>query len=151
MDKVDHEIIKELSEDCRRPFSEIGKKIGVSTQTVIKRYNQMKSNGTIQLCAIKIDPKKIGYEGTAHLLITHSSRNTLSETIEQIKKIPNIVIASKAIGDSEGYAVLLFKNSEDLYKKILQIKKLPSISALEVSFAIPGMQYFPPQSIPPDL
>jgi Lrp/AsnC family transcriptional regulator for asnA, asnC and gidA len=152
MDKIDLQIIKELSEDARKPFIKIAKKIGVSTQTVIKRYNEMKAKGIIQLCAITIDLKKIGYKGAAHLLITHSPESRLSETMEQLKNIQNVVIASKAIGDFEGYAILVFKDVEDLYEKVLQIKGLSSISTVEVSFAIPGMQYFPPKVKPiPDL
>lgn len=148
MDKIDLEIIKELSDDARKPFRKIAKKIGISTQTVIKRYNEMKAKGTIQLCTIKIDLTKIGYKGTAHLLITSSLETSLSETIEELKSIQNIIIASKAFGDFEGYAILAFKDIEDLYEKVLQIKKLPCISNVEVSFAIPGMQHFPQSSHP---
>jgi Lrp/AsnC family transcriptional regulator for asnA, asnC and gidA len=152
MDKIDFQIINELLEDARKPFIKIAKKIGVSIQTVIKRYNEMKAKGIIQLCAISINLKKIGYEGTAHLLITHSPGSRLSETMEQLENVQNIIVASKAIGDFEGYAVLVFKDIKDLYEKVLQIRKLPSISTVEVSFAILGMQYFPPQvNFPSDL
>jgi Lrp/AsnC family transcriptional regulator for asnA, asnC and gidA len=145
MDKIDLQIIKELSEDARKPFRKIAKKIGISTQTVIKRYNEMKERGTIQLCAISINLKKLGYKGIAHLLITHSPRNSLSETMDQLEKIQNIIVNSKAIGDFEGYAILVFKNIEELYEKVLQIKRLPSISNVEVSFTVPSINYFPPK------
>jgi Lrp/AsnC family transcriptional regulator for asnA, asnC and gidA len=152
MDKIDLQIIKELSEDARKPFIKIAKKIGVSIQTVIKRYNKMKAKRIIRQCAISINLKKIGYEGTAHLLITHSPGSRLSETMEQLENVQNIIMASKTIGDFEGYAILVFKDIKDLYEKVLQIKRLPSISTVEVSFAIPGMQYFPPKVNPiPDL
>jgi Lrp/AsnC family transcriptional regulator for asnA, asnC and gidA len=152
MDKIDLQIINELSENARKPFMKIAKKIGVSIQTVIKRYNEMKEKGIIQLCAITINLQKIGYEGTANILISHSPRSNLSEAMEQLKKIQNIIIASKAIGDFEGYAVLAFKDTKDLYEKVLQIKKLPSVYNVEVSFATPGIQYFPPKVNPlPDL
>lgn len=143
MDKIDRQIIKELSEDARKPFLKIAKKIGVSIQTVIKRYNEMKENGVIQLCSIIIDLKKIGYKGIGHLLITHSAGSSLSETMQEVKKTPNIIIASKAIGDFEAYAILIFKDIEDLYEKVLQIRGLPSVSNIEVSFAVPAIHYFP--------
>ena len=144
MDKIDLQIIKELSEDARKPFRKIAKKIGISTQTVIKRYNEMKAKGIIQLCAITINIKKIGYEGTAVLLIRQSLGSNLSETIEEMKKIQNIIIVSKALGNFDGYAVLVFKNIIELREKVLKIKSLPEISHVEVSFAVPGIRIFPP-------
>jgi Lrp/AsnC family transcriptional regulator for asnA, asnC and gidA len=148
MDKIDLQIIKELFEDARKPFRKIAEKIGVSTQTVTNRYNKIKEKGIIQQCTISINLNKFGYKGTAYLLITHSHRNDLSETVDQLKKIQNIVIVSKALGDFEAYAVLVFKDLEDLYGKVLQIKSLPHISKVEVSFATPGMQHFPPNVNP---
>ncbi|PVX26345.1 MAG: AsnC family transcriptional regulator, partial [Candidatus Bathyarchaeum sp.] len=37
MNEIDQKIIDELTKDVRKPFNQIGKKIGVSTQTVINR------------------------------------------------------------------------------------------------------------------
>jgi len=137
MDKIDLQIINELTDDARKPFREIAKKIGVSTQTVIKRYNELKEKGTIQICAISIDPNKIGYEGIAYLLITGSPGCSLSEAVERLKKTENIIIVTRAIGDYEGYAVLVFKSAKDLYEKVHQIKLMPEIENIEVSFTIP--------------
>lgn len=86
MDKIDLQMINELMDDARKPFREIAKKLDVSTQTVIKRYNTLKEKGTIQICAISIDPNKIGYEGIADLLITGSPGSNLSEAIDRLKK-----------------------------------------------------------------
>ena len=130
-------------DDARKPFRSVAKKIGISTQTVIKRYNKMKAKGTIQKCSIAIDLKKIGYEGTAFLLITGSPSSNLTETINQIKNTQNIIVATKAIGDYEGYAVLPFKSPKDLFERVQNIKKLPNIEKVEVSIAVPDIQTFP--------
>ena len=137
MDKTDLQIVTELMEDARKPFRKIAKKLGVSTQTVIKRYNTLKENGTIQICSISINPNKIGYEGTATLMMRSSPSSNLSETIEKLKKIQNVVIASKTIGDFEMYAVVVFKNAKDLYEKLREIKKNVSIEKMEVSITTP--------------
>jgi len=148
MDKIDLQIITELMDDARKPFREIAKKLGVSTQTVIKRFNALKENGTIQICAISINPHKIGYEGIAYLLMTSTPRSSLSEAIAHLTKIPNIIIATRAIGDYEGYAVLVFKNATDLYEKVHQIKLMPEIDKIEVSIEVPGGMNVPPTTKP---
>jgi Lrp/AsnC family transcriptional regulator for asnA, asnC and gidA len=144
VDETDLQILRELNIDVRKPFRKIAKKIGVSTQTVIKRFNEMKEMGTIESCSITININKIGYEGTAHLLIT-ATKGHLSDALEQLKKIKNIIIASKAIGDFEAYAVLLFRNITELYTKVIQMRTIPYISDVEVSIAVPGMKDFPPK------
>ena len=144
MDKIDLQIINELMENARKPFREIAKKLGVSTQTVIKRYNALKEKGAIQLCSISIDPNKIVYEGIARLLITASPGSSLSETINRLKKTQNIIAANKTIGDFEGYAILVFKNAEDLYEKLRQIKLMPEIENIEITFTAPAPFNIPP-------
>ncbi|PVX23110.1 MAG: hypothetical protein CW691_11615 [Candidatus Bathyarchaeum sp.] len=143
MDEIDLEILKELNQDARKSFREIAKKIGVSNQTVINRYNEMKKNGTIQFCSISIDLKKIGYTSSVQLLMNSSKGNNLSKTIEKLKKTKNVLIVSKTIGDFEGYVHLAFKNIQELYELILQIKKHEEIGKIEMSFVVPGMGIFP--------
>jgi hypothetical protein len=87
---------------------------------------------------------KIGYEGIADLLITCYPGGNLSEAIDQLKKTQNIIIATRAIGDFEGYAVLIFKDAKDLYERVHQIKNLPEIEKVEVSFATPVVMNVPP-------
>ena len=143
MDNLNLQIIKELKIDARKPFKQIAEKIGVSTQTVIKRYNKMKETGVIQFCSISINLEKIGYKGSAHLLIKSTPGSNFSKTIEKIKKTPNIIFAGRVIGDFEGYAVLEFKNIKDLYEKVIQIRSSPDIENVQVSFATPGIQNYP--------
>jgi len=143
MDESDLQILRELDKNARKPFRTIAKEIGVSTQTVINRYNEMKEKGTIQFCAISIDLEKMGYAGSAHLLINSSPESNLSETMEKLKKITNILLVSKTIGDFEAYAVLAFKNIEEIYETVVQIRSIPGVGNVEVSISIPGMKKFP--------
>lgn len=148
MDELDNLIILELIDDCRKPLRKIAQKAGVSTPTIIKRYNKLKKQGVIQLCCIQVDITKLGYKGTANLLITSSGKITVNEVIEQVKETSGVVIASSAFGDFEGYAVLAFRDLQDLHDKILQIKSLPGIHKVELSIGVPGMRYFPPKRNP---
>lgn len=148
MDELDKLIILELMDDCRKPFRKIAERLGVTTPTIIKKYNKLKKKGIIQLCCIQIDWTKLGYKGQAHLLITSSGEITVSELMEQVREIPGVVIASRAFGDFEGYAVLVFRDINELFDKVLKIKNLPNIHKVELSIAVPGMRYFPPKRKP---
>jgi Lrp/AsnC family transcriptional regulator for asnA, asnC and gidA len=151
MDEIDMKIISELMDDARIPFKKIAEKLGVSTPTISKRYSELKKQGIIKSCSIKLDLSKLGYKGTAHLLFTSIGTNTCQEgfeLIQELNKTPDIIIASSSIGDYEAYAVLAFKNIEDLYSKLLEIKSLCSSTEVELSIGMPGIDKFPPNRNP---
>lgn len=144
MDDLDVKIISQLLDDSRQPFSRIAKRIGVSTQTVIKRYNELKEKGAIKKASAMVDIRKLGYEGVATLLITCSPGSNLPETIGQLKKTENVIVATEGIGDFEGYAMLAYKNVADLYERIHQIKRVPNIDNIDVSLTKKTFPAFPP-------
>jgi Lrp/AsnC family transcriptional regulator for asnA, asnC and gidA len=145
MDKLDRKIIREIRKNARQPFSRIAKNLGVSTQTIIRRYNEMKTNGTIALSAISINLEKVGYRGTAHILIKSKPDADPSQIVEHLRKIPNIITASRTIGSYDAYAVLAFRDIADLYNNVMKIRELPELVTVNVSFGMPGTKYFPPK------
>ena len=145
MDELDYQIIQQLSKNGRNPFSTIANKLGVSAQTIMRRYNEMKTNGTIALSAITIDLEKIGYVGTAHMLITAKPNSNSTQIVEQLSKTPNIITANRTIGSYDAYAVLAFRNINDFYENIMKIRESPNIQKIDVSFALSGIKTFPPR------
>ena len=153
MDNLDRHIIQELAKNARKPFSTIAKKLGDSTQTVMRRYNEMKKNGTITLSSITVNLEKIGYLGTAHMLITTKPEANSLQIVEQLSKTANIITANITIGSYDVYAVLAFRDINDLYENIIKIRELPNIQNVDVSFAVSGIKEFPPrinQNKPPE-
>ena len=70
---------------------------------------------------------------------------------EYAEKTKNMVIITRAIGDYEGYAVLVFKNTKDLYDKVHQIKSMPEIGDMAVSFTTPIPMNIPPNAPPKNI
>jgi DNA-binding Lrp family transcriptional regulator len=60
IDELDQKIIRHLSVDGRRSFSDIGEALGVSNHTIIKRYNRLRKNGVLKVI-VQINLNKIGY------------------------------------------------------------------------------------------
>jgi DNA-binding Lrp family transcriptional regulator len=145
MDDLDQAIIQELSEDGRKPFMSIAKRLNASTQTIIRRYDGMKANGTIALLAIRLNLAKLGYTGTAHLRIDTKPEISSIETVKQLRKTPNIIIVTRTLENYEVYAVLAFKEAEDLYENVAKIKKMPNVTNVQLSLAMPGIKHFPPK------
>lgn len=144
MDEIKCCLTEELEINARKSFSKIANKAGVSVQTIINRYNEMKDNDEIKFCSIVIDLTKMGYIGSTHILLNFLPSADPSEVIDEISKLPEIIIASTALGDYEGYVVSVFKNVEDIGNQIQRIKKIKGIFSVDFFLGLPGLKYFPP-------
>jgi Lrp/AsnC family transcriptional regulator for asnA, asnC and gidA len=149
LDEIDVQIIMELIKDARMPFTKIASKLEVSHETVRKRYEKMKENGTIKSCSIIVDWSKIGYQGSVFVFIKQSQDNDKSTTNNALKKIPNIGLIANVMGESDILTLALIKDLRDLAKLIDEIQKIPSIDQVEVCFATFTYFSFVPMPLTP--
>jgi Lrp/AsnC family transcriptional regulator for asnA, asnC and gidA len=133
MDELDLLILKELMKDAQTPFLRIAKKLGVSPETVRKKYRKMKEEGIIKHCSISIDLSKIGYEGKVFLMITSAPNHDQSKTISALKKIQNVFLASEIMGDFDVIGIAPIKDLNSLKILVNKIKKEPSVKQVEIA------------------
>lgn len=133
IDDVDMQILQKLTLDGRVTFTEIGKEIGLSTNTVLKRYHKLVENGSIKV-SIQIDPKKMGYTSIMDFNIAFTTHVGLSDDIvESFAKIPDIIIITKTSGD---YDLQLTAMVRDIDGSLLiqdQIARVHGVKQIEPS------------------
>jgi len=129
MDELDHRIMDELKKDAQIPFRRIALKLGISPETVRKRYEKMKRKGEILQCSISIDFTKIGYEGLIILMIDSIVR---SETAASLQEMTNVISVNKTIGDFDILAVAVVRGIPDLLKLVNDVKELPTVNRVEM-------------------
>ncbi len=134
MDEIDFKIIQELVKDAQMSFNKIAKAVGVSHETVKKRYHKLKAEGTIEACSIIIDRSKLGIQGTVFLLITNTQSNDKMVTINALKEIPNIIMIANMMGAFDIFASAAVKDLTDLARTVEKIQDLPNIDRLEIAF-----------------
>jgi Lrp/AsnC family transcriptional regulator, regulator for asnA, asnC and gidA len=146
IDETDSQIVSILSSDARVPFSRIAKKLGISTDTVTRRYNRLRAEKIILRPSITISANKIGYDGYAiFFLKIASSRNP--DPQEQLSKVKNTVTLSKSMGDHDLVALCLFSTSEDLKQLTNELAEIPGIIDMEVNILLSQMQITIPENI----
>ena len=64
LDDTDREILRILQEDARTPFSEVARRIDMSSATVHDRVSRMEEAGVIEGYHARVDPSSVGV-GTA--------------------------------------------------------------------------------------
>ena len=144
MDEIELFIIKKLTEDARMSFRKIAKELGISPDTVIKRYKTLQEKGVVRGSTVVINPKKIGYQSMVAFLIDASPSHILatrgaidsSLILDKLIQMRNIIVATKTVGDHDLLAIGVAIDLEHLVKLGNDIAKIPGIKDLEVSFWI---------------
>jgi DNA-binding Lrp family transcriptional regulator len=131
MNAVDIQILMELMADAQTPFSHIAKKIGVSHETVRKRYERMKKKGIIKQCAVLVDGHKLGDEGTAFLMLSCASEVKKEDVMKSLTQIPDLYMIIELIGDYDFFAWARLKNIQQIAYLIGDIRRLGNIDRIE--------------------
>lgn len=143
MDETDSFIIKRMTEDARISFRKIAKELGVSTDTVIKRYRKLQEKGVIRGSTVVVNPKKIGYDGMAvftinvsptHVLANEATPTDSSQILEKLIRMRNIILATKTVGDFDLLAIGVARDFEHLISTGDDIAKISGVRDLQVSF-----------------
>ena len=133
IDELDKQIVAKLTLDGRASFTQIAKQIGVSTDTVIKRYHKLKNRRTIKV-SIQINPNKIGYSSILDFNIAFSTPGNFSNAIvESLTKIPNVLIITRTSGDYDLHGTAMIRNISDSFAIQDQIAKRCGITKVETS------------------
>ncbi len=152
MDETDSFIIKRMTEDARVSFRKIAEELGVSPDTVISRYRALKEEGVIRGSTVILDPKKIGYKGMAAFMIdispisltaTKVTPPKTAEILEKVIKMPNIILATKTVGDHDLLAIAVIRDVEHLIATGADIAKIPGVKDMHVSFWVEKTELYP--------
>lgn len=115
-DKIDTHMINELANDSRMSFVVLAKQLGISVDTVARRYENMREEGVI-VSRIQIDPMKIGYHALAHFQLRTAPSHDVDNIINEIFPIPDVFYIMKCRGETNIGVVLMVKSIQDMLRK----------------------------------
>jgi Lrp/AsnC family leucine-responsive transcriptional regulator len=89
MDDIDRKILKELQEDARTSYAELGRRVGLTTPAVIERVRKLEDAGIIVGYRVEIDPAKVGRPITAfvRMSITGVDYSHIIEVAEESNEV----------------------------------------------------------------
>lgn len=129
IDETDKQIIEKLAINGRTSFSKIAKEIGLSVDSVIKRYKRLLS-GNVICVTVQINPLMLGYSAFA-LFSLSFLKNELIESLKYIEKIKNINLMIQSIGKHDLYLYLMIKDMNEFLEEQNQLLKIPGITNAE--------------------
>jgi DNA-binding Lrp family transcriptional regulator len=145
IDELDKQIMAKLALDGRASFTQIAKQIGVSTETVIKRYHKLREGGSIKV-SIQIDPNKIGYSSILDFNIAFAGPNSLSDNVvESLIEIPNVIFLTRTSGDYDLQATAMIRDISESFAIQDQIARISGITkvvanARKIPYSWPTLQ-----------
>jgi DNA-binding Lrp family transcriptional regulator len=133
IDELDKQIMAKLTLDGRASFTQIAKQIGVSTETVIKRYHKLRERGSMKV-SIQINPNKIGYSSILDFNIAFAAPGILSNTVVgSLTKIPDMIIIRRTSGDYDLQVTAMIRDISESFAIQDQIARISGITKVEVS------------------
>jgi len=89
LDETDRAILRILQEDARTPFSEVARRIDMSSATVHDRVNRMEEAGVIEGYHASIDPKAVGY-GVSAFVGLRIEQGREEDALERLRDIDGV-------------------------------------------------------------
>jgi Lrp/AsnC family transcriptional regulator for asnA, asnC and gidA len=152
VDKIDLAIVDKLTKDARTSFRKIAENLGVSPDTIISRYAALQKEGVIRGSTIVINPKKLGYQAMAvfmidispsHIVATESTPADSSLILDRLIQMPNIIVATKTVGDNDLLAIGVALDFEHLVKVRNDIESIPGVKDMQISFWVERTELCP--------
>jgi Lrp/AsnC family transcriptional regulator, regulator for asnA, asnC and gidA len=137
IDELDTKIIETLVKDARTSFRMMAKELEKSPDTIINHYKRLCEEGVIRGSTIIVDPREIGYEGTAAFHIDVSSsgetKAELSTIINTLIKMPSIIVATKTMGDHDLLALGVVHDFDHLMRLGQDMARIPGIKNIQTA------------------
>jgi Lrp/AsnC family transcriptional regulator for asnA, asnC and gidA len=142
LDKLDYQIIHEMTNDAGISYADLGKKLFVSGGTIHVRIKKLEELGVVKGTKLKVDLKTLGYDVIAFVGIYLEKSSLYDAVAKDLQKIPEIVRVNYTTGNYSMFAEIVCKDINQLrfvlhdeLQKIKGIERTETLISLEESFS----------------
>lgn len=130
LDELDKGIIKNLSENARMTFVEIGKALGVSDATVYNRVKRLLKMKVIKRFTIEVDDTAMGNVVSGFMLV-NVKPGAVDKVSNQLSSIDKVSEIHEVHGSEDLVVKVKAKNLGRLRSVILNVREIPDVVATE--------------------
>ena len=137
IDKLDLQIIQQLTRDASISYAEMGKKLFVSAGTIHVRIKKLQEAGIITGMQFSVNLKKLGYDVIAFIGIYLEKSSLYDSVAKELHKIPEIVRMNYTTGNYSIFAEIVCKDIVQL-RKVLHddLQKIKGIERTETFISL---------------
>jgi len=122
MDKVDLTIIKALQESGRTKRKVIAEKTGLSLPAISERLKKLEDEGIIKEYNAVIDPRKLGFDVTAFVVVTIDSSRHFKSFLDHVNKTEQIIECHAITGEGTHLIKVRAQDTQALEKLLSKIQ-----------------------------
>ena len=132
MSELEKKILLQLVKDSDQPVKEIAKKVGASRQTVAKKIELLKMDGTVKSITSKLNTEKFGLSTKAYIFLREDPDGKIRRKNDVvIKRMHQVTEFYRLFGRYSAVLEVLVKSSKDLTKLVKRIHRLKGIRETE--------------------
>jgi Lrp/AsnC family transcriptional regulator, leucine-responsive regulatory protein len=113
MDATDRKIVGELTENARISFAELGRRVNLSSPSVVERVRRLERAGVIARYRAEIDPRALGYQLTA-IVRVKPAPGQLARIPELAADIPEVGECHRITGEDCFYLKVHLRSIDEL-------------------------------------
>ena len=118
LDATDRKILRFLIKNARMPYLEIARECGISGAAIHQRIKKLEDMGVIMGSRLVVAPKSLGFDVCAFISIRVSDLTRQQDTVELLRKIPEIVECHYITGSYNLMVKLYCVDNEHLMRTI---------------------------------
>ena len=128
---VDLQLINVLTQNSMQAFAKISEQIGISINTVSRKYKKLLYNRIIRP-TVQLDLPKLGYYANVSFALACSSQIEPSDLLRNVLAIKNNYLTIKINGEYDLLIHILLRDLDQLLLTQKQIAQIPGVSRLEM-------------------
>ena len=97
LDNIGWKILGELQRNARIPFTELGRRVGLSTPAVMERVHRLEEVGVITAYRAEVDHSKVGYPILAFVRVNVEG-DSLGHVISVSREMPEVLECYRVTG-----------------------------------------------------
>ena len=128
MEDVDRSIVRLLSEDGRRSFTDLSKETGLSVSAVHQRVRRLEQRGVIRGYRAIADPVELGLPVTAFVSIKPIDPSSPDDAPEKLAHLREIEACHSVAGDENYILKVRVATPHELEELLARLRSLAGVS-----------------------
>ena len=136
IDGVDRRLLELLAEDVRRPYAELGRKVGLSAPSVHARVRKLERRGIIRKYTIETDADRLGHRVAAIVSVLQQPGYQWERLESAFRRMPAVEAAYSVTGEETYVLLVRVGTSADLEELLRKINSLKGVARTRTSLIL---------------
>ncbi len=123
MDDTDRRILALLSQDGRRTYDDVARRVALSAPAVKRRIDRLRADGILRGFTALVDHAALGARTEALIELFYSPGVLLDEVARRLQRHPEVIEAWSVTGDADAIARVRTRDNEDLERLIMELQR----------------------------